>query len=116
MSLYLGNQLGDTNSATLYRDLRKNDIYEKIARETKMPSVCNTYQNIPKDDPVLIKWSNYKRKGEYKYAEPFPNTSRPQQWNWDGRKLAMLNTLDVNSKPNFPDVITAYPQEIIGQY
>ena len=116
MSLYLGNLVGDTNSLTLNRDLRKNDVYEKLARETRMPSVCNTTQNIPEADPTLIKWGNYKRSGEYKYADPMPNNSRPQQWNWDGRQLAMLNTLEYNSKPNFPDVITAYPQEIVGQY
>ena len=116
MSLYLGNDFVNTTSTNIFRNLSYIDKYEKVARETRMPSVCNTTQNIPKDDPALIKWCNYKRKGEYKYAEPFPNTSRPQQWNWNGRNLAMLNTLAFNSKPNFPDVITAYPPKVVGQY
>jgi hypothetical protein len=116
MSLYLGNLIGDTNSLTLHRDLRKNDLYQTLARETRPESICNTKQNIPQVDNTYNKWFNYKRSGAYKYADPMPNISRPQQWNWDGRKVAMLNTLDYNSKPNFPDVITAYPQEIVGQY
>lgn len=116
MSLYLGNTLGDTNTRTLFRDLGFIDRDERTARETRMPSIVNTTANIPADDPTLIKWCNYKRSGEYKYEDPLPNTSRPQQWKWDGRKLAMLDTLAYNQKPNYPDVITAYPQKIVGQY
>lgn len=116
MSLYLGNSIGDTNSRTLFRDLFMIDQDEREVRETRKPSVANTRANIPYDDPTLIKASNYKHKGEFKYEDPLPNGSRPQQWKWDGRQLAMLNTLAYNQKPNYPDVITAYPQRVVGQY
>lgn len=116
MSLFLGNNLGNTNAKTLFRDLFFIDYDEKVARETRMPSVANTTQNIPEIDPTYNKAYNYKRTGEYKYEDPFPNNSRPLQWNYNGRNLSLIDTLVYNSKPNYPDVITPYPQKIVGQY
>jgi len=116
MSLYLGNNLGNTNAKTLFRDLFMIDADEKEARETRKPSIANTTVNIPEVDPTFNKAYNYKRSGEYKYEDPFPNNSRPLQWSYDGRNLSLLNTLEYNQKPNYPDVITPYPQKIVGQY
>lgn len=116
MSLYLGNDLYNTNSGVLFRDLGLITKAETRYEETRIPSIVNVEQNIPQDDPTLNKWFNYKRSGAEKFADPFPNKSRPLQWKWDGRKLAMTNTLKVNQKPNFPDVITAYPQQVVGKY
>lgn len=116
MSLYLGNALYDTNSGTLFRDLGLIDKEEKKDRETRMPSIVNVSQNIPQADKTMNLWYNYKRSGAEKYANPFPENSRPLQWERDGRNLFMLDTLQANQKPNFPDVVTPYRMKVIGTY
>lgn len=116
MSLYLGNPLGDAISHTLFRDLKAIDKEERLDRNTRMPSIANTRQNIPTVDPTMNKWYNYKRSGAEKFEDPRPNDSRPLQWDYNGRNLWMLATLDYNKKKDYPDVITAYPQKVVGRY
>lgn len=116
MSLYLANTKGDVVSHTLFRDMEMIDKKERNVRETRMPSIANTRQNIPQVDQTINKWFNLKRSGAEKFEDPRPNNSRPLQWNWNGRNLWMMATLDYNKKKNYPDVITAFQQKVVGRY
>lgn len=122
MSATLGvpplNNYGISNrvSTQFFGDLKREAPKELKNKEIRGPSICNTYQNIPKVDPALVKASNYKRSGAEKYADPFPNDSRPQQFENNGRNLWMLDTLDYNKKRDYPDVITKYSLEVVGHY
>lgn len=116
MSLYLANTKGDVISHTLFRDMIAIDKEERKDRETRMPSIANTRQNIPKIDQTYNLWYNYKRSGAEKFEDPRPNTSRPLQWDYNGRNLWMLKTLDYNKQKDYPDVITAFPQKVVGKY
>lgn len=122
MSATLGvpplNNQGISNRAStqFFGDLNREAPKELKSKEIRGPSICNTYQNIPQVDPTLIKASNYKRSGAEKYADPFPNDSRPQQFENNGRNLWMLSTLEYNKQKDYPDVITKHPLKVVGHY
>lgn len=111
MSLYLGNV-----SDFMFRDLKRIDKEEKLDRETRIPSIVNTYQNEPQFQKVENLSRNYARSGEEKFADPFPNISRRLDWDFDGRNLHMLKTLEYNRQRDYPEVITKHPLQVIGRY
>jgi len=114
MSYSLGNP--NITNAFRFKDLARIDKEERLDRETRMPSIVNTYQNEPKYQKAENLSRNYVRSGMQKFADPFPNNSRPLDWNYNGRNLHLLNSLEANRQRNFPEVITPNPLVVVGRY
>lgn len=104
------------NNGTFFYELNRNTRYQKLAKETTIPSVVNTYQNEPKFQLVANLSRNYARVGQQKFHDPFAFHMRPYDNYYDGRKLQVLNTLRHNATVDFPDVITANPLKVVGFY
>lgn len=101
---------------TFFSELSRNIFYENQARETKSPSIANTYQNEPQFQLVENLSRNYARNGQQKFADPFAYKQRNLQWDWNGRNLQILNSLQANAKKDHPDVITVNPLKVVGYY
>lgn len=114
MSYSLG--IPNLTSSYVFKDLERIDIKETKDGKVRMPSIANTYQNEPEFQKAENLSRNYVRTGQEKYADPFPNVSRPIDWNYDGRNLSILNTLEANRKKDYPDVITKHPLKVVGYY
>jgi hypothetical protein len=99
-----------------YNQLNRNVKSEYDAENTRMPSVVNTYQNIPQFQQVQNLSRNYARVGQQKFEDPFKFHARPLDEKYDGRNLQILNTLKYNAKRDYPDVKTMNPLKVIGYY
>jgi hypothetical protein len=104
------------NNGTFFSELQRTAQYQDVASRTKIPSVVNTYQNIPQFQSVENISRNYRRSGDAKYKDPFQVTSRPYYDDYDGRKLQIQNTLFMNQQKDQPDIITKYPLKVDGYY
>ena len=95
------------NFTNAFRNLLKNiSIYE----------LHEPWEIVPQYQKAFNKADLDYRSGTGIYA-PIAyeqNNSRKQQFENDGRNLWMLNTLKVNKKIHYPNVITAYPRKVIG--
>ena len=114
MSYSLG--IPNLTNSFIFKDLQRIDAEERKDREIRIPSLAYTYQNQPQFQKIENVSRNYVRSGQQKYADPFPNVSRPINWNYNGRKLDILQSLQANRKPNYPEVITKYPLKVVGYY
>ena len=104
------------NNGTFFYELNRNTKYEQIAVNTRMPSIANTYQNIPQDDKTFNLSYNYARTGQQKFADPFAFKSRLDNGYNNGRNLNILKTLAINANRDTPDVITTNPLKVVGFY
>lgn len=114
MSYSLG--IPNLTNSFRFKDLQRIDVEERKDREIRIPSLANTYQNQPQFQKIENVSRNYVRSGQQKYADPFPNVSRPINWYYNGRKLDILQSLQANRKPNYPEVITKNPLKVVGYY
>lgn len=100
----------------LFNDLIRNTKIEKLYKDTRKPSIANTYQNEPQFQQTENLSRNYMRTGNQKFADPFQFNSRPYYDEYDGRNLKILNTLKINANKDRPDIITLNPLKNIGFY
>lgn len=105
-----------TNNKTFFNELYRNVKNENKANNTRIPSVANTYQNEPRFQQAENLSRVYARKGQQKFADPFPIKSRPYDNYYNGRNLHILQTLQINATKDFPDVITKHPLKVVGYY
>jgi len=104
------------NNGTFFNNLNKKVREEYYAENTRKQSIVNTYQNEPQFQKAQNLSRNYMRTGNAKYSDPFAFHMRPNNFSYDGRKLSLLNTLKLNAKPNFPEVITKNKLNVVGFY
>lgn len=120
MTLYLGNTIGNVISKTIFRDLNWITSKEYETKNTRIPSYVNTYQNNPTYQITENLSRNYVRSGQEKFADVYGNrygeNKRMIDWNWNGRNLFMLDTLEYNRKKDYPDVITKNSLKVVGYY
>lgn len=105
-----------TNNGTFFKELNRNVSNEFNAENIRIPSIANTYKNEPQFQKAENLSRNYKRSGNAKYADPFEFHMRPNNFDYDGRKLQMLNTLKMNASTDKPDVISKYHLNVVGYY
>ena len=99
-----------------FNELNKNSKSEYNAENTRTSSIANTRQNEPQFQKLQNLSQNYARTGQQKFADPFAFHMRPNNFDFNGRNLAILNTLKQNEKKDFPDVITQTPLKVVGFY
>lgn len=104
------------NNGTFFEQLNRIKDTENIYKNTRIPSVANTYQNEPQFEKVLNKSFNFIHQGYEKYADTYPIPIKPYYDDYDGRNLNMLNTLKLNASRDKPDVITLNPLKVVGYY
>lgn len=104
------------NNGYFFNQLMRKRSFENDAKNTRRPSLVNTYQNEPEFQKVQNLSRNYMRVGNQKFADPFLKKSRPYYNDYDGRKLEMLKTLIFNANNDKPDVITNNPLKVVGYY
>ena len=114
MSYSLG--IPNLTSSFIFNDLQRIDGEETKDKEIRMPSLANTYRNEPEFQKTENLSRNYVRSGQEKYADTFPNQSRPINRDYNGRNLSILNTLEANRKKDYPNVITKHPLKVVGYY
>lgn len=105
-----------TNNGTFFKELNRNVKNEFNAENTRIPSIANTYINEPQFQKVQNLSRNYMRSGNAKYADPFEFHMRRNDFDYDGRKLQMLDTLKMNASTDKPDVISKYHLNVVGYY
>jgi hypothetical protein len=104
------------NNSTFFKELNRIKDYEFKAENTRMPSIANTYQNIPQFQQTENLSRNYARTGQQKFEDPFKYNQRMLNWEYDGKKLDILNTLKYNATKDSPDLYTTYPLKVSGFY
>jgi len=104
------------NNGTFFYELERKTSYQNKVAETKIPSVVNTYQNIPQFQNVENLSRNYRRTGNQEFADPFAQHSRPYYNEYNGRKLDIQNTLFMNQQKDIPDVISKHRLKVTGYY
>jgi hypothetical protein len=104
------------NNGTFFNELNRNVNNENLAKNTRTPSLVNTYQNEPKFQQAQNLSCNYARIGQQKFKDPFAFHMRPYDNYYDGRILRILDTLKINAKKDYPDVKTANPLKVAGYY
>jgi len=104
------------NNKTFFNNLKRIVQYEYDAKNIRKPSLANTYKNEPEFQKVLNLSCNYARTGQQKFKDPFAFHQRPNNFSYDGRKLAMLDTLKYNQKRDYPDVISKNYLKVVGFY
>lgn len=114
MSYSLG--IPNLTSAYVFKDLKRIDAEETKDKKIRMPSIANTYQNEPEFQITENLSRNFARSGQEKYADPFQFVSRPINWDYNGRNLSILKTLEANRKKDFPDVVTKTSLKVVGYY
>ncbi len=90
--------------------------FEPIIYNKTLNSIANTYAPTNDLDKSIIRSTNYARIGQAKYADPFPIKQRLLNWNWENRKLDLLNSLNYYKNKDLPDVITINPLKIVDYY
>lgn len=104
------------NNGTFFNILNRSVANEYLARNTRLPSLANTYQNEPQFQQVQNLARNYMRIGNQKFADPFAFHQRPNDFYYNGRRTAILDTLILNATRDKPDVITLNPLRVTGYY
>lgn len=99
-----------------YNELSRISNNENKAKNTRRPSIANTYKNEPEFQQAQNLSRNYARIGQQKFGDPFQVQSRPYDDYYNGRKLQILESLMINSKKDKADVITANPLKVVGYY
>jgi len=105
-----------TNNGTFFDILRRSAKSEYLGESIRTPSLANTTKNEPEFQRVENLSRNYMRTGNQIYADPFAFHMRPVNFTYDGRRVAVLDTLAVNATRDKPDVITANPLKVVGYY
>ena len=105
-----------TNNSTFFKELNRIKDIELKAENTRMPSLVNTYQNVPEFQTTENLSRNYARTGQQKFEDPFAYKQRKLDWTYDGRKLDILNTLKYNATKDSPDITTKHPLKVSGFY
>lgn len=103
-------------ASLFYSELNRIKENEFKAENTRMPSLVNTYQNLSEFQTAENLSRNYARIGQAKYDDPFAYKQRMLNWEYDGRKLDVLNTLKYNATKDSADVYTTYPLKVSGFY
>jgi len=103
-------------ASLFYNELNRIKDIQFKAKETRIPSLVNTYQNIPQFQTAENLSRNYARTGQQKFKDPFAYKQRMLDNSYDGRKLDILNTLKYNATKDSPDVYTTYPLKVSGFY
>jgi hypothetical protein len=104
------------NNGTFFNELNRNVKSEYLGVNTRMPSLANTYQNEPQFQQVQNLSYNYMRIGSQKFADPFAFHQRPNDFYYNGRITAILDTLKLTATRDKPDVITLNPLKVVGYY
>ena len=99
-----------------YNELNRRVKSEYDAENTRTSSIANTRQNEPEFQKAFNLSQNYARTGQQKFADPFAFHMRPNNFEFNGRNLGILNTLKQNAKKDYPDVITQTPLKVVGFY
>jgi hypothetical protein len=100
-----------------YNELFNIANKENEARNTRMPSVANTYMTDASFQTVENLSRNYARSGQQKFADPFAFNMKPNTMEYnDGRNLSIFKTLKEYAKRDKPDVITTNPLTVVGYY
>jgi hypothetical protein len=99
-----------------FNELNRIKENEFKAENTRMPSLVNTYQNIPLFQQSENLSRNYARTGQQRFEDPFAYKQRMLDNSYDGRKLDVLNTLKYNATKDSPDIYTTYPLKVSGFY
>jgi hypothetical protein len=105
-----------TNNGTFFDIINRNIKSQYLAKNIRTPSIANTYKNEPLVQLNQNLSRNYRRSGNQQFADPFAFHTRPNNFSYDGRKLHMLNTLNVNANHDKVDVITLNPLKVVGYY
>ena len=105
-----------TNNGTFFKELNRIKDIELKAENTRMPSLVNTYQNIPQFQTAENLSRNYARKSQQKFEDPFKYNQRMLDWSYNGRKLDILNTLKYNATKDSFDITTKHPLKVSGFY
>jgi hypothetical protein len=99
-----------------FYQLSRNATDNIISNETRLPSISDTFQNRPQFQQVENISRNYARIGQQKFADPFVFHMKPNNFSFNGRKVAILDTLKFNAKRDKADVITVNPLRVVGFY
>jgi len=99
-----------------FNELNRNVKSEYLGENIRKPSIANTYQNEPLFQITQNLSRNYARVGMQKFADPFAFHMRPNNFSYDGRRVAVLDTLKVNATRDKPDVVTLNPLKVVGYY
>lgn len=101
------------NQQYFFKDLqRKADAQFYIRR----PSIANTKQNESEYQQAENKSRNYVRSGQAIYDDPFKFHQKPVNFEYDGRKLQIQETLFKTQAKDYPDVISKYHLKTVGFY
>ena len=101
------------NNGTFFNELKRNAKNEQIAKNTRMPSIANTFKDEDKLDKILFSSSIYNKKWQQRFENPIIK-SRLDNSYYSGRNLNILNTLKINAKRDTPDVIINNPYKYMG--
>jgi hypothetical protein len=104
------------NNGTFFDILNRNAKSEYLGENIRKPSLANTTKNESQFQLVQNLSRNYMRTGNQIYADPFAFHMRPNNFSYDGRRVAVLDTLEVNATRDKPDVITLNPLKVVGYY
>jgi O-phosphoseryl-tRNA(Cys) synthetase len=104
------------NNATFFKELNRNIYNEKNRNNTYLKSLVNTYQNEPQFQTTENLSRNYARSGQPKFADPFAFHQIPLYKDNGKRNTSITDTLKINAKRDYPDVITANPLKVVGYY
>lgn len=105
------------NANLFYNELINKANKQDEARNTRMPSLANTYKNEPSFQTVQNLSRNYARSGQQKFADPFAFNMKPNIMEFNnGRNLSIFNTLKQNATRDKPDVVTINPLSVVGYY
>jgi hypothetical protein len=100
-------------NGTFFQDLERRANNKYIARKV---CLANTQQNEPEFQKNQNLSRNYMRTGDAKYADPFSFHMRPNNFEYDGRKLQIQETLFYTQEKDYPDVTTKHPLKVVGFY
>ena len=101
------------NNGTFFYELQRKANTNFYDRK---PSLANTTLNIPLYQTAENLSRNYARVGQAKYEDPFKFVMRPNNFEYDGRKLQVQETLLRNQEKDFPNVNTKHPLKVTGFY
>jgi hypothetical protein len=101
------------NREYFFKDLERKAAAQYYVRK---PSIANTRQNESEFQQAENKSRNYARSGQAKYEDPFAYHQKPINFDYDGRKLQIQETLFKNQAKHYPDVISKYHLKTVGFY
>lgn len=104
------------NNKTFFYELRRISGFEKLANNTRTPSIANTYQNQPEFQKAENRSRNYARKYQQAFDDPFKYRERMMDRFVDGNNVWILKSVMQNGRKDTPDVITINKLRTIDYY